>query len=97
MGLIAASIKEKLEKAFNPTQLDVIDESHKHAGHAGAEAHAAKYGQKPGSGESHFHVIIASETLTPMNRLARHRAVMDVLADLMIERVHALRLEVVVG
>ncbi len=91
MGPIAQSIKEKLDKAFNPTQLDVIDESYKHAGHAGAEAHAAKYQ----GGESHFHVIIASETLTKMTRLARHRAVMDVLADLMVERVHALRLEVI--
>jgi len=91
MGPIAQSIKEKLEKAFNPTRLDVVDESHKHAGHAGAEAHAEKYD----GGESHFHVIIASKTLTPMNRLARHRAVMDVLAELMVERVHALRLEVV--
>ena len=88
MGLIAASIKEKLEKAFNPTQLQVIDESHKHAGHAGMAGREAA--------ESHFQVIIASEILTPMNRLARHRAVMDVLADLMAERVHALRLEVVV-
>jgi len=96
MGLIATTIKEKLEKAFNPTQLQVIDESAKHAGHAGAQAHAAKHGSEPGSGESHFHVIIAAETLTPMTRLARHRAVMDVLADLMVERVHALRLEVVV-
>ena len=87
MGLIAATIKEKLEKAFNPTQLEVIDESHKHAGHAGMAGRE--------SGESHFQVIIASETLTPMNRLARHRAVMEVLADLMVERVHALRLEVV--
>ncbi|MCF6221869.1 MAG: BolA family transcriptional regulator [Robiginitomaculum sp.] len=87
MGLIAASIKEKLEKAFNPTQLQVIDESHKHAGHAGMAGREAA--------ESHFQVIIASETLAPMNRLARHRAVMDVLADLMVERVHALRLEVV--
>jgi len=92
MGLIAATIKEKLEKAFNPTRLEVIDESHKHAGHAGAKAHAAKYE----SGESHFHVIIAADILAPMTRLARHRAVMDVLADLMVERVHALRLEVVV-
>ena len=87
MGLIAASIKEKLEKAFNPTQLQIIDESHKHAGHAGMA------GKEPS--ESHFQVIIASEILSPMNRLARHRAVMDVLADLMVERVHALRLEVV--
>ena len=87
MGLIAATIKEKLEKAFNPTQLQVIDESHKHAGHAGMAGREAA--------ESHFQVIIASEILTPMTRLARHRAVMDVLADLMVERVHALRLEVV--
>lgn len=87
MGLIAASIKEKLEKAFNPTQLQVIDESHKHAGHTGMAGREAA--------ESHFQVIIASEILTPMNRLARHRAVMDELADLMVERVHALRLEVI--
>jgi len=87
MGLIAASIKEKLEKAFNPTQLQVIDESAKHAGHAGMAGREAA--------ESHFQVIIASAVLTPMNRLARHRAVMDVLADLMVEQVHALRLEVV--
>ena len=95
MGPIATTIKEKLEKAFNPTQLQVIDESHKHAGHAGASAHAAKHGLAPGSGESHFHVIIAAQSLTPLGRLARHRAVMDVLAGLMEERVHALRLEVV--
>jgi len=87
MGLITTIIKEKLEKAFNPTQLQIIDESAKHAGHAGMA------GREPS--ESHFQVIIASEILTPMNRLARHRAVMDVLADLMKERVHALRLEVV--
>ena len=46
MGLIASTIKEKLEKAFNPTQLQVIDESHKHAGHAGMAGRE--------SGESHF-------------------------------------------
>ncbi len=91
MGPIAQSIKEKLEKAFNPTLLQVIDESAKHAGHAGAQAHAAKYQ----GGESHFHVRITAKSLTQMTRLARHRAVMDVLADLMVERVHALRLEVV--
>ena len=87
MGLIATLIKEKLEKAFSPTQLEIIDESAKHAGHAGMAGREA--------GESHFHVIIAADTLTKMTRLARHRAVMDVLADLMAERVHALRLEVV--
>ncbi|NNC36006.1 MAG: BolA family transcriptional regulator [Hyphomonadaceae bacterium] len=91
MGVIADSIKEKLTQSFNPSQLDVIDESHKHAGHAGAAAHAAKHG----SGESHFHVRIVSPKFKGMSRLARHRAVMDVLADEMNGKVHALRLEAV--
>ncbi len=85
MGVIAAAIKEKLEIAFNPTQLDIIDESHKHAGHAGMAGREAA--------ESHFQVVIVSGEFKDMNRLARHRAVMDALGDLMKEKVHALRLE----
>ena len=76
MGIIASAIKEKLTESFNPSQLEVIDESHKHAGHAGAKAHAAEHG----SGESHFHVIITSEAFTDMSRIQRHRAVMEALA-----------------
>ena len=89
MGRIAHSIKEKLTQSFTPTQLEVIDESHKHAHHAGAAEHAAKHG----SGESHFHVSIVAEKFKGMNRLARHRAVMEVLAEEMDGRVHALRLD----
>jgi BolA protein len=89
MGVIADSIKEKLTQSFKPSQLEVIDESHKHAGHAGAAAHAAKHG----SGESHFHVIIVSEKFKGLTLLARHRAVMEVLADEMDGKVHALRLD----
>ncbi len=85
MGHIAATIKEKLEKSFAPTQLDIIDESHKHAGHAGMEGRE--------SSESHFQVVIISENFKGMGLLARHRAVMDALGDLMDEQVHALRLE----
>lgn len=87
MGKIAEAIKEKLTDAFNPSHLEVIDESHKHAGHAGARAHADEHG----SGESHFHVIIKSDAFEGMNRLARHRAVLDVLEDEM-KAVHAFSL-----
>ncbi len=89
MGLIATAIKEKLTKNFNPDHLEVIDNSHQHASHAGAQAHAAKHG----SGESHFHVIIVSEKFEGLNLLARHRAVMDVLAEEMDGKVHALSLD----
>lgn len=89
MGVIATAIKEKLEAAFNPSHLEVRDESHKHAGHAGAQAHAAEHG----SGESHFHVIIQSDALTDLSRLARHRAVLDILSDEM-KLIHAFSLEV---
>ena len=89
MGVIADSIKEKLTQSFNPSQLEVIDESHKHAGHAGAAQHAAKHG----GGESHFHVTIIAEKFKGMTLLARHRAVMEVLAEEMDGKVHALSLD----
>ena len=90
MGIIAATIKDKLTLAFNPSQLDVIDESHLHAHHAGAKAHM----DSGGSDESHFHVIITAQMLSQMSRLAAHRAVMDSLAEEMAGPVHALRLTV---
>jgi BolA protein len=89
MGIIASAITEKLTKSFNPSHLEVIDQSHLHAGHAGAQAHAAEHG----SAESHFHVIINAETLTPLSRLARHRAVMGALEDEM-PKIHAFSLDV---
>ncbi len=88
MGKIADSIKEKLTEAFNPSQLEVQDESHKHAHHAGARAHAEEHG----SGESHFHVVIRAAAFADMNRLGRHRAVMEVLAEEM-QLIHAFSLD----
>lgn len=88
MGIIADSIKEKLTQAFNPSHLEVIDESAKHAGHAGARAHAEEHG----SAESHFHVVIKSDKLSDLGRLGRHRAVMEVLAVEMKE-IHAFSLD----
>ncbi len=89
MGLIATAIKEKLTKNFNPVHLEVIDNSHQHAGHAGAAQHASEHG----SGESHFHVVITSDNFKGMGLLARHRAVMDALSEEMDGKVHALSLD----
>ncbi len=91
MGLIASSIKEKLQKAFNPEILQIIDESHKHSHHKGAKEHAARHG----SGESHFLVRIRAKSLSEMGRLARHRAVMAELDEFMRGSVHAVRFEFV--
>jgi len=88
MGNIGSAIKEKLNQSFNPSQLEVIDESHKHAHHAGTKAHAAE----GGSAESHFQVIIVSDKFAGLSRLAKHRAVLDVLADEM-KQIHAFSLD----
>jgi len=89
MGIIGTAIKDKLEQTFNPSQLEVIDESSKHAHHRGAHEHAAE----GGSAESHFHVIITSGAFETMGRLARHRAVLDTLKD-EIAQIHAFSVEI---
>ena len=77
-------IRARLEQAFAPKVLEVINESHRHAGHAGDD----------GSGESHFRVKIEAEAFAAQSRVARHRAVHAALgADLMSE-IHALALEI---
>jgi BolA protein len=79
---VADRIREKLETGLSPAALQVIDESHKHEGHAG---------HRPG-GETHFHVDIVSEAFAGQNRVARQRMVYALLADEMAARVHALSL-----
>jgi BolA family transcriptional regulator, general stress-responsive regulator len=73
-------ITEKLTKAFAPRSLDVVDESHRHEGHAG---------HRPG-GETHFRVHIVSEAFRGKNRLARHRMVNETLVRELAGGVHAL-------
>lgn len=73
-------IAEKLTKAFAPEALDVIDESHKHAGHAGA---------RPG-GQTHFSVYIVSQAFHGKSRLERHRLINAALASELQTGVHAL-------
>jgi len=74
-----------LERELVPSVLEIIDESQKHAGHAGARP----------SGETHYRVKIVSEKFTDMNRVAQHRAVYAVLASEMGEDggIHALALD----
>ena len=71
-------IRERLA-ALSPTELDIIDESHLHAGHAGAEG-----------GASHFRVVIACDQFKGLAPLARHRLVYDRLHDLIPYPIHAL-------
>ncbi|MES2434328.1 MAG: BolA family protein [Pseudomonadota bacterium] len=73
----------RLTITFSPERLEVINESHKHAGHGGDD----------GSGESHFAVLIRAGALAAMGRVARHRAVHQALGDLN-QRIHALALDI---
>jgi len=88
MGIITSSIKQKLEEIFNPSQLEVIDESHKHAHHRGAAEHSAQ----GGSEESHIHVIIVSAAFAGMTTLAKHRAVMEAVSK-EVAQIHAFSVE----
>lgn len=84
---IDAEIRAKLEAAFHPTALDIINESHAHAGHAGHAGH-------DGAGESHFRVRISAPAFADMSRVARHRAVHAALGPEITGRIHALALEI---
>ncbi len=76
----ARMIREALEAALEPVELEVTDDSWRHAGHAGARAH----------GGGHFSVRIISERFRGASRLARHRMVYAALGDAFRERIHAL-------
>ena len=80
---MAEQIEDRLTQAFAPSQLEIVNESHRHAGHAGDD----------GSGESHFRVLIRAPALAPLGRVARHRAVHQALGDL-TTRIHALALDI---
>ena len=79
-----ADLQARLAEALHPTQLEVIDESAAHAGHAGANAEG--YG-------THFRVRIASPLFEGKSRVARHRLVYDALRDFVARGLHALAIE----
>jgi BolA protein len=78
----AQRIHAALTTGFAPLRLEVVDDSHRHAGHAGAA---------PG-GETHYSVLLVSEAFTGMNRVARSRAVHEALAGEFAGGLHALAL-----
>jgi BolA protein len=79
---VAETIRAKLTERLAPTRLVVLDESHRHAGHAGA---------RPG-GETHFNVTVVSAAFSGLNRVARQRLVYQTLSEELAGGVHALSL-----
>ncbi|AGB44042.1 BolA family transcriptional regulator [Mesorhizobium sp. CO1-1-7] len=88
---IQATMEDKLNKAFSPERLVILNESHLHAGHHHVESgHHAEF---DGTGETHFRVRIVSANFVGMSRVERHRAVNELLADELKAGVHALAIE----
>lgn len=75
-------IEQKLRAAFLPTQLEILDESHKHAGHSG---------NPDGKSETHIGIIIVSESFAGKSRLERARMVHSAIAE-EIKQIHAITL-----
>lgn len=82
-GSVAQEMERLLTEAFEPTRLEVINDSASHSGHAGDD----------GSGESHFTVVIEAPAFADMSRLARQRAVISSLGDIVGDRVHAVAIK----
>jgi BolA protein len=76
-------IRENLMVALEPTRLDVVNESHLHAGHRSS----------PGTGESHFRVLVVSKRFAGKSRVERHRMVNEALTDAFKGGVHALAIK----
>jgi len=83
--ITAEALRATLLQALQPSQLEVLDESAAHAGHAGANG--SGYG-------THFRVRIASVALTGKSRVTQHRLVYDALRQFLDAGLHALAIEV---
>jgi BolA family transcriptional regulator, general stress-responsive regulator len=79
---VAGAIRRKLDERFRPLRLEIADDSHRHAGHAGA---------RPG-GETHFSVTIVAAAFIGKRRIDRQRLVYEALAAELAGPVHALSL-----
>lgn len=80
---VAEAIHQKLSKALSPEHLEVNDDSHKHAGHAGANP----------DGESHFNVTVVTSRFDGLSRIQRQRLVYEALSEEMKGPIHALQLQ----
>lgn len=76
-------IRARLQNALTPSHLEVINDSHLHAGHMGDN----------GTGESHWTVVVESDAFTGQSRVARQRLINRALADLLEQRIHALAIK----
>ncbi len=72
-------LRARLQAALTPTSIDIVDDSHKHAGHAGAR-----------DGRGHFSVRVVAERFRGLGALARHRLIYDAAGDLLDTDIHAL-------
>jgi len=80
---VTQEIEDRLRAAFEPSELEVVDDSESHRGHGGYQE----------GGESHFNVRIRSGHFKGLSRVARHRAVHGALGPDLIGRIHALALD----
>ena len=76
-------ITERLNTAFSPVHLEVIDESHLHAGHAGAK-----------EGKGHFRVVIVADAFADISMIKSHRLIFGALGSMMETDIHALTIDV---
>lgn len=82
MGPVEQRIHDRLVAALKPHRVEITNDSARHAGHAGS----------PGTGESHFSVLLVADAFEGLGRLERHRLVNQVLAEELAGPVHALSL-----
>jgi len=83
--MIKDQIINKLEKNFNPSLLDVEDQSEMHRGHAGWSE----------EGESHFHIRISSSLFSGLSRIEQHRAIYEALTKKLVKKIHAISIEII--
>ncbi len=81
---VSEQIKTRLQNEFDPSALEVVDDSERHRGHAGYQT----------GGESHFNVMIRARAFDALSRLQRHRAVHSALGPELVGRIHALSLDI---
>lgn len=84
-GIYSARIRSKLTAGLAPSRLEIVDDSQRHHGHAGAAP--------DGMGETHFNVAVESAAFAGKSRVQRQRMVYDLLAEELRERVHSLSLK----
>ena len=75
-------IRSRVSLLLSPTHLEIIDDSHKHVGHAG------------NTGGGHFTLIISAEKLNGLSKLESHRLIYSAVNDLIPEKIHALSIEI---